>query len=478
MKVINGTEIAKHRTRESCWLVIYNKVYDVTDFLDSHPGGASVLLRAAGRDATADYEEVHNPELIAETLPPSSVLGVVEPGTLGTEKVEEKQSNATGNKNGLYPPLGSMINVDDFEEVAKKYLSPTGWAYYSSAADDEYSKQENRRIFRKLQLRPRVLRNVESVDTSTSILGYHSSLPIYVSPAGLGKYAHPLAECALAAGAGKEGLIQCVPTSPSMSLEAIYGARVSREQPIFQQLYVNKDRSKATALIKRALSLGARALFITVDSPVLGKRERDDRVKGEATTGALPKAPPTASRSQPGVAKAASSGLLNPALTWDDLDWIREVSKGLPLVLKGIQTVEDAIMAYQAGVEGIVLSNHGGRSQDTAQAPMLCLLEIRRHAPWLIGSRMQIFVDGGIRRGTDIFKALALGATAVGLGRPFLYSLTGGYGEDGFRRMVEILRNELQSNMALAGASSIKEIVPEMVNTKRLELEVFDRPKL
>ena len=281
MALINGTEISKHRTQESCWIVIHDKVYDVTSFLPSHPGGANILLRASGRDATEDYESVHNPEIIAETLPPSSYLGDVESGTLG--KPEQQQSSACEQPKSEYPPLSLIINVDDFEAVAKRYLTPTGWAYYSSAADDEYSKRENHRIFRKIKLRPRVLRNVETIDTSTTILGKRTSLPIYVSPAGLGKYAHPQAECALTAGAGKEGLIQCVPTSPSMPLEAIYGARINKEQPMFQQLYVNKDREKASTLIKRVVGLGATALFVTVDSPVLGKREQDDRLKGEAS---------------------------------------------------------------------------------------------------------------------------------------------------------------------------------------------------
>ncbi|KAL1850085.1 hypothetical protein Plec18167_005406 [Paecilomyces lecythidis] len=466
MASISAAELSKHQSKESCWLVIYGKVYDVTSFLNSHPGGAKVLVRAAGRDSTPDFESVHNEDVLSE-LPPSACIGSVDLGAL-----KDLGSNSSATKEILhddpkneYPPLSTIVNVDDFEVVAKKYLSPTGWAYYASAADDEYSKQENRRIFRKIKLRPRVLRNVDVVDTTTTILGHKCALPVYISPTGLGKYAHPGAECTLARAAGKEGLAQCVPTSPSMSLEAIYGARLSKEQPIFQQLYVNRDREKATALIKRAVNLGATALFVTVDSPVLGKREQDDRLKGETAS------------NYTGIAKVASSGLLNPALTWADLKWIRALTD-VPIVLKGIQSVEDAVLAHKAGVQGIVLSNHGGRSQDTAQAPMLTLLEIRKYAPWLIRGKMQIFVDGGIRRGTDILKALALGANAVGVGRSFLYSMTGGYGEAGVQKLVDILRTELHSNMALAGATRIDDIVPEMVNAKRLDTEVFDSPKL
>ena len=280
--MIKGQEIAKHRTKDSCWIVIRDKIYDVTTFLPSHPGGVNIILRSAGGAATKEYESVHSPDIIKEHLPSEAFLGIVEPETLvkPEQPVEKKPSQ--------YPPLSSIFNLDDFEAIAKKYLSPTGWVYYTSGADDEYSKQENHRIFRKIKFRPRVMRNVEAIDTSTNILGKPSSLPIYVSPAGLGKYAHPQAECTLAIGAGKEGIIQCVPTSPSMSLEAIYGARLSKQQPMFQQLYVNKDREKATSFIKRVINLGTTSLFITVDSPVLGNRERDDRLKGEVSGQCVP----------------------------------------------------------------------------------------------------------------------------------------------------------------------------------------------
>ena len=162
--------------------------------------------------------------------------------------------------------------------------------------------------------------------------------------------------------------------------------------------------------------------------------------------------------------------MLSTRVTWDDLGWIRQITR-LPIVIKGIQSVEDAVIAYEKGIQGIVLSNHGGRSQDTAQPPLLTLLEIRKFAPFLLG-RIEIYLDGGVRRGTDILKALALGATAVGMGRPFLYSLSAGYGEDGVRRMVSIMRRELESNMALVGATRLKEITPQMVNTKLLERDL------
>lgn len=168
-----------------------------------------------------------------------------------------------------------------------------------------------------------------------------------------------------------------------------------------------------------------------------------------------------------GVAKA-NTGFINADLDWDMVEWLRSITK-LPLVIKGIQSVEDAVMAFEHGIDGIVLSNHGGRSQDTAQPPLLTLLELNHYAPHILGKHMQVFVDGGIRRGTDIIKALALGATAVGIGRPVLYSMSGGYGEHGVRRMIQILRNELQTNMAFIGARNVGEIERGMVNTRRLE---------
>ncbi|GKT96567.1 cytochrome B2 [Colletotrichum tofieldiae] len=479
--VVSGTEVARNNTKDSCWVVVHGQVWDVTgtvgsishfenfradsvDFLDEHPGGARLIIKCAGRDATEDYDSIHNPDLITETLSPDRCLGPVDPSTLAT--TQESSSTEPEKPKPACPHLGAIINVDDFEKVAETYLSPMGWAYYSSGAEDEQSLHDSRRVFRKLALRPRILRNVDSISMTTTILGLPSSLPFYISPTGQAKSR----DVALKGG-GKEGILYCMPTKPSASIESIFRARVGETQPLLFQLYVDRSREKAQATIRKAEGLGARAIFVTVDSPVIGKRERDERL----TIGSEPFSEPS------GVAKTTASGLLNAGLTWDDLTWIRETTS-LPIVIKGIQSVEDALIAYENGVNGVVLSNHGGRSQDTAQAPILTLLEIRRYAPYLVApetkTKFQIFVDGGIRRGTDILKALALGASAVGIGRPFLYSMTAGYGEGGVRRLVQILRHELETNMALAGSQSVEDIVPEMVNSERAEKEVTGRVKL
>jgi L-lactate dehydrogenase (cytochrome) len=491
-RVIDGTEVTKHSTAESCWVVIHGKVWDVTgksqltgaigidfelkcsiDFLSEHPGGDGIILKCAGQDATEPYDSVHNPELVDEMLPTKSCLGAIKPDSLPTLSPESQGSGqAQERPPPEFPPLVSIVNVNDFEKVAEKYLSAPGWAYYSSGAEDEICLDDTRRLFSRITLRPRILRNVQTVSTDTKILGHNSALPFYISPTGLGRYAHKEAEKIITLVAGQEGIIYMTPTVSSASHEVIYGARVDAQQPIFQQLYFHRDRAKAEALIRKVEALGACAYFVTVDSPVIGRRERDERINLSS---------PTPSSSSAGVAKTASSDILNPRLVWDDIKWMRSVTRR-PIVLKGVQSVEDAVLAHAHGVDGIVVSNHGGRSLDTAQAPILTLLEIQRHAPHLLSplvrESFEIFIDGGVRRGTDAIKALALGATAVGIGRPFLYSMTADYGEEGVKHLVRMLRGEIETGMTMLGATNIGELVPEMVNSERAECEVSRRIKL
>ncbi|KAJ5987758.1 hypothetical protein N7481_002968 [Penicillium waksmanii] len=478
MMKVTRAQIQEHSSRQSCWVAIHGAVYDVTDFLDEHPGGSKVILRCAGRDATNDFDSVHSPELLAETLPETALRGHIEAAELAEiTKADVIKKNAKSSSPKPTdsdcppppPPLNTLINLHDFEQVAQRYLAPNAWAYYASAADDEISKRNNAKAYQKVALRPRILKKILSVDITTSILGHSVALPIYMSPVGVAKYAHPDGECALAAAAGKEGLAQVLANGSSMSVEKVRESRVMEDQPLFFQLYVNRDISKSVEMVKRAVKAGARAIWITVDSPVVGKREMDERLNLDVCA--------TDSDAQgEGVAKIMASSI-SPFIDWDILTWLRELTD-LPVVIKGIQCVEDAVLAYEHGVQGIVLSNHGGRSQDTAQSPLLTLLEIRKFAPHLLDGKMQIFIDGGIRRGTDILKAIALGATAVGLGRPFLYSLSAGYGEKGVRRMLQILRQEIEANMTFLGATSLKDLKPEMLNTSRLERDLVGSVKL
>ncbi|PWY93551.1 hypothetical protein BO94DRAFT_554307 [Aspergillus sclerotioniger CBS 115572] len=457
MSSLTREEVEQHSTRESCWVAVHGSVYDVTDFLDSHPGGVSVILRCAGKDATADFDSVHDKDVLSQALAPSALKGVVHPDTLAKSSRPPPKPSAAEEK--APPPLASLINLHDFEKVAQQYLPPHAWAYYFSGADDEISKRQSQKAYQKVALRPRILRSIRSLDTTTSILGKSVSLPVYMSPTGIAKFAHPDGECALAVAAGQEGLAQVLANGSSMSIDAVRVAGTHHEKPLFQQLYVNKDIKKSEETVRRAVKAGASGIWITVDSPVVGKREMDERLNLEV------QARDSSAKGQ-GVAKTMASSI-SPFIDWEILSWLRKLTD-LPVVIKGVQCVEDAVLAYQHGVQGIVLSNHGGRSQDTAQPPLVTLLEIRRYAPFLIESHMQIFIDGGIRRGTDVLKALALGATAVGLGRPFLFSLSAGYGAEGTRRAVQILRQEIEANM----------LGPHLVNATRLERDVVGSVKL
>ncbi|RAL05946.1 FMN-dependent alpha-hydroxy acid dehydrogenase [Aspergillus ibericus CBS 121593] len=480
--LLSREEVEKHSTRESCWVAIHGSVYDVTDFLDSHPGGVNVILRCAGRDATADFDSVHDKDVLSQALPPSALKGVVHPDTLAKPSRPLPKTSAVEEK--APPPLANLINLHDFEKVAQQYLPPHAWAYYFSGADDEISKRQSQKAYQKVAFRPRILRSIRSVDTATSILGKSVSLPVYMSPTGIAKFAHPDGECALAVAAGQEGLAQVLANGSSMSIAAVRAAGTHSEQPLFQQLYVNKDITKSEETVRRAVKAGASGIWITVDSPVVGKREMDERLNLEVQVRHCPcyqncpntwQARDSSAKGQ-GVAKTMASSI-SPFIDWEILSWLRGLTD-LPVVIKGIQCVEDAVLAYQHGVQGIVLSNHGGRSQDTAQPPLVTLLEIRRYAPFLIESNMQIFIDGGIRRGTDVLKAIALGATAVGLGRPLLYSLSAGYGAEGARRAIQILRQEIESNMVFLGVTKMSELGPHLLNTMRLERDVVGSVKL
>lgn len=215
-------------------------------------------------------------------LPPTAFKGEVDASTLDQPKLKPPVTDvkAQGPQDGP-PPLSSMINSRDFEAVAEKHLPANAWAYYSSGADDEISKQEAELAYRKVSFRPRILRNVGSIDTHTNILGHDVSLPVYISAVGIAKFADSQGECTLAAAAGKEALAQLVATRSSMSIEAIMKARTSPNQPIFQQLYMHKDAKISEQTIRRAIKAGVHGIWLTVDSPVTGKRERDERLKAQ-----------------------------------------------------------------------------------------------------------------------------------------------------------------------------------------------------
>lgn len=338
------------------------------------------------------------------------------------------------------PDLAAIISVEDFEAAASKTLSPKIWAFISSAATDLHTKRRNASFYSEITLRPRVLRNVSQIDLSAQILGHKLRLPIFASPASMAALVHPEGEKDIGRAIKASGSAQCVSTSASYPLKDIVGAindhRVDtpHETPIFFQLYVDKNRENSRQVLQQAKECGATAIFLTVDSPKTGKREKDERIQAdESITSPISGAKAT-NDAKGGALGRTMGAFIDDSITWDDIQWIRNAAPGLKLVLKGIQTSEDAIMAMSAGVDGIVVSNHGGRTIDTSPASILVLLELHRNCPEVF-SKMDVLVDGGITRGTDIFKAMCLGAKAVGLGRSTLYGLN--YGCNGVTKLFD-----------------------------------------
>ncbi|KAI0767101.1 glyoxylate dehydrogenase [Fomes fomentarius] len=477
IRVLTGPEVAEHAGRDSCWIIVHGKVYDVTDFLDEHPGGSKIILKYAGKDATEAYEPIHPPDAITTNLPVEKHLGAIDASTVA--KVVKEVTEEEKRRQVLLdarPPLDTVINLHDFENVAKAVLPEKAWAYYSSASDDEITIRENRMAYQRVWFRPRILRDVSTVDWSTTIMGQKSSLPVYISATALGKLGHPDGELCLTRAAAQHGVIQMIATLASCSFDDIIDAAVPG-QTFFLQLYVNRDREITRKYVQHAEKRGVKALFITVDAPQLGRREKDMRMKFVGDDAGAEVQKGLEVKKDQGVARAISS-FIDPSLSWKDIPWFKSITK-MPIILKGIGSAEDAVLAYEAGVQGIVLSNHGGRQLDTARSGIEVLVEVvtaLRQRGYFPDPKFEIYVDGGVRRASDVLKAIALGAKAVGVGRPFLYAFCA-YGQEGVEKAIQIFRDEFEMNMRLLGARTIDEIVPELVDASSLSSHFVQTPQ-
>ncbi|KAJ4006508.1 hypothetical protein NW766_010602 [Fusarium irregulare] len=296
--------------------------------------------------------------------------------------------------------------------------------------------------------------NVERVDLSTVLLGSRTSAPIYISATAHAKLGDPDGEVTLARASNKHDIIQMIPLYSSFPLEDITSAREADRAQWFQ-VYVKKDRNVTRRAIENAEKNGCRGLCITVDNPHLGSRERVLRLQQSESDedDEFEDAPAT---------ELDPSLIMNSTLSWDDIPWFRSITK-MPLVLKGVQRVEDVIKAAECGVEAVILSNHGGRQMEYSEPPIEVLAEVM---PALrergLQNKIEVYIDGGIRRGSDILKALCLGARGVGIGRPFLYAMAG-YGQKGIEKAIRIYKDELERNMRLIGCTSVDQLHPELV---------------
>ena len=365
--------------------------------------------------------------------------------------------------------MANPVNLQDYEPLAREKLPAPIFDFIAGGAEDQITLHNNRRAFERLQLRPRVLVDVSQIDTSTNVLGERIEFPVIVAPVALQKLAHPRGELATTRAAAAAGTIVALSTVSSTSLEDVAQAS---DGPKWFQLYCYKDREVAKRLVLRAQAAGYRAICLTVDVPRLGNRERDFRNQVQfppdvipinlAQEAALGTIPATAGAS---LEAAYAASVQHPSMTWEiaadltwaDVDWLRSLSD-LPLIIKGILTPEDALLAADHGAAAIVVSNHGGRQLDGVPATIEALPEIAE----ALNGRLEILLDGGIRRGTDVLKALALGARAVLIGRPYIYALAAN-GERGVTRALRILRTELELAMALTGCPTVQAITPALV---------------
>ncbi|KAI3140480.1 uncharacterized protein N7518_004361 [Penicillium psychrosexuale] len=462
---LTGAVVAEHNSKDSCWIIVHGKAYDVTEFLPEHPGGQKIILKYAGKDATEEFEPIHPPDTLDKFLDPSKHLGAVDMATVEQEeKAFDPEEAERQGRISRMPHLEACYNLMDFEVVARQVMKKTAWAYYSSGADDEITMRENHAAFHKIWFRPRILVDVEHIDMSTTMLGTKCSIPFYVTATALGKLGHPEGEVVLTKAAHEHNVVQMIPTLASCSLDEIIDAKQG-DQVQWLQLYVNKDREITRKIVEHAEERGCKGLFITVDAPQLGRREKDMRSKFSDPGSNVQSGGDDIDRTQ-GAARAISS-FIDPGLSWKDIPWFKSITR-MPIVLKGVQCVEDVLRAVEAGCDGVVLSNHGGRQLETARSGIEVLAEVMpalRERGW--ENRIEVYVDGGVRRATDILKALCLGARGIGIGRPFLYAMSA-YGLDGVNRAMQLLKDEMEMNMRLIGAPTVADLSPSLLDTRGL----------
>jgi len=353
--------------------------------------------------------------------------------------------------------MSEPINVADFERLAEERCEPGYWGYVVGGAGDEVTLRDNVAAFRRRLLRPRMLVDVSNVSTRTTVLGTEVAMPLMVAPTSLQRVAHAEGEPAVARASAAVGTVYCL-----SSLASVRPGELAAAVPDslrWFQLYWSRDCGFTRELVREAAENGFRALVLTVDLPAAGPRERDLR-----SGFGLPEGLPMPNLPRPLVGAHSFHDTLgeivDTSLTWRDLEWLR-AECAVPLVVKGVLTGEDAALACEHGADGIIVSNHGGRQLDGVPATLDALPEVAE----VVAGRAEVYLDGGIRRGTDVAKALALGARAVLVGRPALWGLAAG-GETGARRVLELLRDEIRLALVLLGCATPDDVDPGHVRVR------------
>jgi len=372
---------------------------------------------------------------------------------LGAEASKVAQPGPLGPK----AMSGDPVDIPDYERLAPAHMSEMAWEFMSGGAADELSLRWNHEAYARLRLRPRVLVDVSKIDTRVTLFGREHAFPILLAPTAYHKLVHPEGELATARGAGAAGTTMVVSTTATTSIEDIAAVAT---QPLWFQLYVQPDRGFTRELVQRAEKAGCQALVVTVDAPVLGPRYREMRSKFTLPEG-MERANLRGLKSAKGAQRASEatifSAVQDPTVVWKDIEWLRSLTK-VPVLTKGVLNPDDAALAVSAGAAGIIVSNHGGRNLDTVPATIEALPGVVEK----VAGRVPVLVDGGIRRGTDVLKALALGATATLIGRPYLYGLAVG-GASGVTHVIHILRRELQMAMASSGRPTLASIDSSLI---------------
>ncbi len=359
---------------------------------------------------------------------------------------------------------GGALNLAELEQLAREKLSAMAYGYYASGALEEHTLRENVAAWARLAVHYRVLVDVSARDASTTVLGTRVSMPVLVAPTAFHGLACADAELATVRAAAGAGTVMCLSSLSNTRVEDVCAA--ADGHPVWFQLYVYRDRAATAALVARAEAAGARAIVLTVDAPLLGRRERDVRNEFHLPEGLRVENMSAVTGLAEVELRTASSSLaayfaekLDPSLTWKDVAWLRSITR-LPVVVKGVVRPDDARRAVDHGASGIVVSNHGGRQLDGSPATATVLGPIAD----AVQGRIEVLVDGGIRRGADVLRALALGARAVLVGRPILWGLATA-GEQGARAVLETFRTEIDQAMALTGCATVADMTRDLLGT-------------